>query len=82
MTSDPHTVSADSLVSPAMTTLMNWRISCLPVVDDDKVLGVITTTDLMMALQVTLQMMQKVAKQVSIGTGESQESELVGSIAE
>ncbi len=72
MTSDPHTVTADTLVSPAMTMLMKWQISCLPVVDGDKLLGVITTADLMIALQVTLQMLQKVAKQVSSDTADQE----------
>jgi CBS domain-containing protein len=76
MSSELHTVTRDTLVSPAMTTLMKWRISCLPVVDGDQVLGVITTTDLMMALQVTLQMMQKVARQVSTDEVQKTDSDL------
>ncbi len=59
MVRDPVTVSADSLVSPAATVLIDRRISALPVIEDGKLCGVLTTTDLVMALQCSLQVMLK-----------------------
>jgi CBS domain-containing protein/Flp pilus assembly pilin Flp len=65
MTRDPITVEPDTLVSPAVTLLIQRRISCLPVVDSDGVLrGVLTTTDLMMTLQCAMQILQRIAKEV------------------
>jgi CBS domain-containing protein len=81
MTPDPVTVTPDSLVNPAMTMMMKWRISCLPVVVEGRVVGIITTTDLMMALQAALKVMQKVSKQVSVDAnhGAAAEAEFSGS---
>ncbi len=59
MVRDPVTVNADSLVSPAATVLIDRRISALPVVDHGKLCGMLTTTDLVMALQCSLQVMLK-----------------------
>lgn len=65
MTRDPITVTPDAQVSPAITQLIQQRISCLPVVDDNgAVCGVLTTTDLMMALQCSMQMLQRIAQEV------------------
>lgn len=57
MTREVVTVTPDTLISPAVTQLINRRISSLPVVDHGKPCGVLTTTDLVMALQCTLQAM-------------------------
>ena len=61
MTSNPITVSPDDLIGPAITGLMNRNISCLPVLDEGRLCGVLTTTDLMMALQCCLQVLQAAA---------------------
>ena len=65
MTANPLTVEPDSLVSPAVTLLIKRRISCLPVVKDERVVGVLTTTDLLMALQCALHALQKVASEIA-----------------
>lgn len=59
MTRDVVTVTPDTLISPAVTLLIDRRISSLPVVDGGKPCGVLTTTDLVMSLQCTLQAMLK-----------------------
>ena len=61
MTADPITVTPDSLINPAITQLVNRHISCLPVVEDGRLVGVLTTTDLMLTLQCTLQLLHRVA---------------------
>ncbi len=45
----------------AVTPLLKRRISCLPVCKGRRVVGVVTTTDLIMALQCALQILQKMA---------------------
>ncbi|MCA9246871.1 MAG: CBS domain-containing protein [Planctomycetales bacterium] len=62
MTADPIQVEASSLVNPAITQMMKRRISALPVTIDGELQGVLTTTDLMMALQCCLQVLQSVAE--------------------
>jgi len=57
MSSELVTVSPDQLVSPAITLMMERRISCLPVTEEGKLMGIVTTTDLLIALQCTLQIL-------------------------
>jgi CBS domain-containing protein len=47
MTPDPATGSADSLAHELLLTMVDRTIHHLPVVDGDRVLGVVTSTDLM-----------------------------------
>ena len=61
MTRDPLTTSPDAPVNPAVTLMIQRGISCLPVVADERVCGILTTTDLMLALQCNLQLLQRVA---------------------
>ena len=56
------TVSPETLLSPAITYLMSEGISCLPVVKDGRLCGVLTTTDLVLTLQCTLQLWQRLAQ--------------------
>jgi len=55
MTPNPLSVEYDMPLAPAMTMLVRRRISCLPVVRDGKPCGVLTTTDMILALQCFLQ---------------------------
>lgn len=66
MTRNPFCVEPDSPVIPAITQLMAKRISCLPVTQDGILVGVLTTTDLMMALQCTLQLLGKLSVELRI----------------
>ena len=59
MTANPVTVEPHTLLSPAITLLLRRKISCLPVVESGKLLGVLTTTDLLLYLQCVLQSLQK-----------------------
>jgi predicted transcriptional regulator len=59
MTRDPVFVEPDCLVNPAVTLMLQQRLSCLPVVEAEQVVGVVTTTDLLMALQCTLHALQR-----------------------
>jgi CBS domain-containing protein len=61
MTPKPFTVSSNTLIGPAATMLLERQISCLPVLDGDRLVGVLTTSDLIMALQCTLQVLCKIA---------------------
>jgi acetoin utilization protein AcuB len=51
MTPDPICVKPDTLLRDALDILLDHRISGLPVVDGDQLVGVLTVTDLLRALQ-------------------------------
>lgn len=59
MTAEPMTVSPETPISPAITTLITKHISSLPVVSGGKLVGVLTRSDLMLTLQCVLQVLQK-----------------------
>ena len=54
--------SPDTPVGAAITYLINENISCLPVVDNGRLVGVLTTTDLVLTLQCTLQLWLRLAQ--------------------
>lgn len=64
MTTNPITLEPQAQVNPAITLLINKKISCLPVVQDGAPIGVLTSTDMMMALQCSMQVLQKVAHEI------------------
>jgi acetoin utilization protein AcuB len=47
MTADPMTVTPTTSLIDAAKILETYRISSLPVVDDDRVVGILTVTDLL-----------------------------------
>ncbi len=69
MTPNPLTVEPQSPVAPAITLMVSRSVSCLPVVSErGAVRGILTTTDLMLSLQCTLQVLEGLASGVcSIG---------------
>jgi CBS domain-containing protein/Flp pilus assembly pilin Flp len=54
MATRPTTVTSDSRVNDAITQLLYGHISSLPVVDEGRLVGIITTTDVVMTLQCTM----------------------------
>lgn len=57
MTPRPRTIEASAPVSSTTTILLKERISCVPVLADGQLVGVMTTTDLLMAFQCLLQLL-------------------------
>jgi CBS domain-containing protein/Flp pilus assembly pilin Flp len=55
MSERTSTTTPDTPINQAITCMIQERISCLPVVEEGKLCGLITTTDMMLALQCTLQ---------------------------
>lgn len=51
MTPDPFTIGPDAPVEDAITLLLERKISGLPVLDGDELVGIITITDLLVALR-------------------------------
>lgn len=77
MTPNPCTAAPDDPISPAITLLIRRRISCLPVVEGERLVGVLTTTDLMMALQCALHTLQKIAAEIAeVNTRKQREADL------
>ncbi len=64
MTANPITVEPHTLLNPIITQMVQRRISCLPVLDKGQIVGVLTSTDLMMTLQCALQVLRRVAGEV------------------
>lgn len=59
MTRQPLTVRPDTPIGQAITSLLRHRISCLPVVADGAVQGILTTTDMLLTLQCLLQLLEQ-----------------------
>jgi len=58
MTPSPTTVDHDTPLGPAMTMLIRKRISCVPVMRNGSLCGVLTTTDIVLALQCILHVLE------------------------
>ena len=54
MSAEPKTVNSETPLQVAISVLMCHRISCLPIVEDEKLVGVLSMSDLIVALQVLL----------------------------
>ncbi len=68
MTPDPYTISAEDDLRTAITVMLSHTISALPVMNDEKVIGILTVTDLIVMLQCTLQLLDKIHAEVCNGT--------------
>lgn len=62
MSFPPLTCTPDTPLGAAITFLLSNNISCLPVVEHGRVCGVVTTTDLVLMLQCTLQSWLRLAQ--------------------
>jgi CBS domain-containing protein/Flp pilus assembly pilin Flp len=61
MTANPIMVSPDTSVGTVITMFLTRRINCVPVVDHDRLCGIITTSDLLMSLQCVLRLIEQLA---------------------
>lgn len=68
MTPDPITVTPTNPLIPTVSTMINKRISCLPVAVDGELKGVLTRSDLLVAFQCTMQLMCKMQKEGTLQT--------------
>ncbi len=59
MATDLVTTTSDAELVPTITTFLVQNISCLPVIEDGRCCGVLTTTDVMMAFQCALTLVQQ-----------------------
>jgi acetoin utilization protein AcuB len=55
MTKDPKTISASALLIEAASQMLEYKIGALPVMDGDKLVGIITESDIFRALVKQLQ---------------------------
>jgi CBS domain-containing protein len=58
MTGKPVTVEPETRINPAITMMVQKRISSLPVTQGDRLVWLFTTTDLIMTLQCAFQLLQ------------------------
>jgi predicted transcriptional regulator len=59
MSLHPVTIPRSSSILPAVTLMLERHISCLPVMDEDRIVGILTTTDVALALQCMSQILQQ-----------------------
>lgn len=59
MSKSPVSVSSTMSLITAVTMLINRRFSSLPVVEDGRPVGILTTTDILLALQAMVMLLQK-----------------------
>jgi signal-transduction protein with cAMP-binding, CBS, and nucleotidyltransferase domain len=59
MTANPVTNEPKTRASVLVSILLDRRISCLPVVKEGTLVGIVTTTDIAMTLQCTLQLIEQ-----------------------
>jgi CBS domain-containing protein len=75
MARKPVTVTSDTEISPAVSTMMHKRISCLPVVEGERLVGLFTTTDLIMTLQCAFQLLQTATEYLPLATASTKRHE-------
>ncbi len=66
MTQCPTTIGSNSLVNHAISVLLYGRISSLPVIDEGKLVGILTTTDVVMALQCTMLAVEQIVRDLRL----------------
>ena len=67
------TATPETPLNPAITFLINENISCLPVVENGRLCGILTTTDLVLTLQCMLQLWMRTAQVLQQDSGWSHE---------
>ena len=64
MTSDPITIGPETKASVLVSILLERRISSLPVVQEGQLIGIVTTSDIAMTLQCTLQLVEQLISEL------------------
>lgn len=64
MTPRPMFVAPDQMLAHAVTMMLERRISSLPVLDNGRLVGIVTMTDVAMALQCTLQLVDRLISEI------------------
>lgn len=67
MTREPIALAPDAKLVDAISLILEKRFSCLPVVEEGRLLGILTTTDLLMALQCILAMAPRLHRRAAEG---------------
>jgi CBS domain-containing protein len=62
MTKNPMSVHPSAPINSAISQMLSNRISCLPVVTDDALLGMLTTSDVLVAFQCLLAALSRVSQ--------------------
>lgn len=65
MTRKLRTCTPDTPLRQAVSSLLEWHISSLPVVVDDRPVGIVTLTDVAMGLQCALQVIDRIANEIT-----------------
>ena len=59
MLPNPLFVGPDAMLSPTVTHMLNEGVSCVAVVEQDRAIGMVTTTDIQLTFQAALQVLAK-----------------------
>src|SRR5262245_11413671 len=59
MTANPLSVSPGTQLAQAISIMLHRRISCLPIVEQERVVGILTVTDMLMTLQCLMKLLER-----------------------
>ena len=59
MSPNPLFVGPDAMLSPTVTHMLNEGVSCVAVVEQDRTIGMVTTTDIQLTFQAALQVLAR-----------------------
>lgn len=65
MTPNPKSVSPGTTVSEAIGLMLSNRVSCIPVVRDGSLCGILTASDIAMGFQCTLRVLDQIARAIT-----------------
>ncbi len=62
----PFYVSMDTMLSPTVTQMLNEGVSCVAVVENKRVIGIVTTQDIQLTFQAVLHVLSKKANETQL----------------
>ncbi|MEM7454210.1 MAG: CBS domain-containing protein [Planctomycetota bacterium] len=62
MTSNPRVATPDMTLKTALTMILENRISCLPVVDNEQLVGLVSTSDMLLVFQCLLVLLVEISE--------------------
>ena len=65
----PFYVSMDTMLSPTVTQMLNEGVSCVAVVENHRVIGIVTTQDIQLTFQAVLHVLAKKSNEIQLTDG-------------
>ncbi|MFT5522899.1 MAG: CBS domain-containing protein [Pirellulaceae bacterium] len=81
MTTSPVTVTPDAMLNPVTTLMVERKLSAIPVVDNGELVGIITNSDVIVAFQASMHIIQKYFLDNDIQPPEQNHATLISELA-